>query len=796
MRLSIQPTRLAVILAAILSACVDAATVKTDSGVYREPPLPVLGSAGSRITDPTFGTTIIRLTDASDGSDCQTQYSYWPAFNCNSTRVQILCLPQGTTALRTMFMKFDSVTLAVTGKSVFQTPPAGEWLISRSDSIWSGVHPDIIFGHNNFKKLYAYNVATGVYTMIKDFSSIVLPGGGLNQMSKSRNDDTFAFTLTNSTGAYSGYVAWRRSTDTVLLKQIDSTVDEVALDKSGQYLVMDPVNGNNKIWDLQTNTFTQLTWGVDGFFHYANGVGTTVTGISNPHGLGIRNLATPHSTKLLLKWPISRPNMHYSLLCDDESWVEVSSSVANSGAVQYAFDNEIFQVATDGSGRVRRLAHHRSMMTGYDASPRANISQDGRFIAFTSNWGNASGRTDVFVVVVPPVTNPNPAPIASLSTNGTSFTAPASITLSATASDSNGAVSKVDFYNGATLLNTDITAPYAFTWTNVAAGSYALSAKATDNGGAVGVSNTVTVSVAVSVSNNAAAGTVSIPTAMTAGRAYAVLVAMRNSGTSTWTAAAGYKLGSQNPQDNTTWGTNRILLAPGDSIAPGQTKTFTFNVTAPVTARTYNCQWRMVREGVQWFGALSPNVSVTVSPDGGGSGSGTLNIAPEADTRIDELDPTVNFASATHFSVDGGPAGKLRKAYLRFNVTGLPAGAVVTDARLILVCRSPSLVSGGNIRKFQPTNATWAEIGPTWQSPLAGANASDVLATLGAVAVDGTYAFTNLSSAVSANGRVTFIMRSTSDDGATYYSKEHTTAGQRPVLRISYVTVAAPTGTG
>ncbi len=54
---------------------------------------------------------------------------------------------------------------------------------------------------------------------------------------------------------------------------------------------------------------------------------------------------------------------------------------------------------------------------------------------------------------------------------------------------------KVDFYNGSTLLGTDTSSPYAFTWTNVAAGSYTLTARATDNGNATGTSSVVNVTV-------------------------------------------------------------------------------------------------------------------------------------------------------------------------------------------------------------------------------------------------------------------------------------------------------------
>ncbi len=64
---------------------------------------------------------------------------------------------------------------------------------------------------------------------------------------------------------------------------------------------------------------------------------------------------------------------------------------------------------------------------------------------------------------------------------GSLFTAPASITLTASASDSDGTVSRVDFYDGSTLIGSDATAPYSLDWTNVPAGSHSLTAVAVDN---------------------------------------------------------------------------------------------------------------------------------------------------------------------------------------------------------------------------------------------------------------------------------------------------------------------------
>ena len=92
---------------------------------------------------------------------------------------------------------------------------------------------------------------------------------------------------------------------------------------------------------------------------------------------------------------------------------------------------------------------------------------------------------------------PNQRPTASISSpaNGATFTAPANITINATASDPDGSVTKVDFFANGSLIGTDTTSPYSFTWTNVAAGGYALTAVATDNLGATGFSNPVNITV-------------------------------------------------------------------------------------------------------------------------------------------------------------------------------------------------------------------------------------------------------------------------------------------------------------
>ncbi|HSU53776.1 MAG TPA: NBR1-Ig-like domain-containing protein, partial [Candidatus Dormibacteraeota bacterium] len=95
----------------------------------------------------------------------------------------------------------------------------------------------------------------------------------------------------------------------------------------------------------------------------------------------------------------------------------------------------------------------------------------------------------------------------------------------------------------------------------------------------------------------------SVPTGVLPGQVFTASITLKNEGTTTWTNTGvnAYKLGSQSPQDNTTWGMNRVLL-PTSPVVPGQSVTFNFPATAPAVAGSYTFAWKMVQEGVQWFG--------------------------------------------------------------------------------------------------------------------------------------------------------------------------------------------------
>jgi hypothetical protein len=116
--------------------------------------------------------------------------------------------------------------------------------------------------------------------------------------------------------------------------------------------------------------------------------------------------------------------------------------------------------------------------------------------ALTAVAGDAYGITATSAVVNITVAHLAPTVAITSPTSGAAYAAPASIALTATASDTDGNVTNVAFYSGATLLANVSSAPYTYTWQNVSAGSYSLTAVASVDTGASATSSAVTVTVA------------------------------------------------------------------------------------------------------------------------------------------------------------------------------------------------------------------------------------------------------------------------------------------------------------
>lgn len=169
--------------------------------------------------------------------------------------------------------------------------------------------------------------------------------------------------------------------------------------------------------------------------------------------------------------------------------VGVDDEVGNSGSV-------VFQVYADGA-----LLYDSGVLNGFSDAKSLSVDVTGknelRLVVTTSgdndwydhaDWANAR-------LLSSGATNTPPSVSLTAPVNNATFTSPANITLTANAADSDGTVSKVEFYQGTTLLGTDTTSPYSFTWSNVTAGNYALTARAFDNGNASTTSSVVNITV-------------------------------------------------------------------------------------------------------------------------------------------------------------------------------------------------------------------------------------------------------------------------------------------------------------
>jgi hypothetical protein len=124
-----------------------------------------------------------------------------------------------------------------------------------------------------------------------------------------------------------------------------------------------------------------------------------------------------------------------------------------------------------------------------------------------------------------------------------------------------------------------------------------------------------------------------IPVSMTPGQTATVHITFRNRGV-LWNDARSFRLGAVGDSDPFT-ATTRYNV--GSEIGPNTNKTFTLTFTAPTTPGTYTSDWRMLREGVNWFGqTLTVNVTVSGSP-----GAPTITSQPQSQT----VNPggTVNF---------------------------------------------------------------------------------------------------------------------------------------------------------
>jgi regulation of enolase protein 1 (concanavalin A-like superfamily) len=237
--------------------------------------------------------------------------------------------------------------------------------------------------------------------------------------------------------------------------------------------------------------------------------GTTVTASSSTDGLtwtqvGTQTVSDPYYVGLAVTSTditrVARAQFDNTLLTWNQPPTVTMSSPTGGITLVAPTTINVAATATDADGTISSVEFYSGSTriatdtaSPYQTTFTATAPGTYTFKAIArDSGGKATTSTTRSVTVIG-----NSAPTVSLSSPqvGQVFELPASIVIAATAADANGTIQRVEFYDGAMLLNVDTLAPYSFTWTAATAGSHSLRAVAYDNAGASTHSTTRTITV-------------------------------------------------------------------------------------------------------------------------------------------------------------------------------------------------------------------------------------------------------------------------------------------------------------
>jgi hypothetical protein len=449
----------------------------TDTNAHAIPtPPPALGGAGYTFNDPTFSSKILRVTDANTRPGVQNRSYRVPsnahlnAWNTTSTYFYVIST-DGTV----IPYAFNPATMAASRINPVGSGEGGLTLATYVEPQFSVVSVNLIYCIPNTglrRTITQYNFSNGSTTTVVDLDTVVAGlsldsfVGGLSSGAGTNGENLLTFFGGSGQDAHF-YAMWypianpgaRKILNTVT-STINGTVNatnlnfhlhSASVDKSGRFVFLNPPDADLRpprsaeqvyVWDTSTDVITPVTASMlpaghdaQGYGYWANQQCCTSSPTYDGAQWQFRSLAALTMKRDLINPVLGPPQETY--WADHASWN--NASVANplvpfiSGTYRYngnttfrAWDEEIIGVQTNGPEGARatvwRFAHHQSYI-GKDTNPTqpsfwyepiTNVSPDGLWVLFTSNWGKGLGtdvgspdpdtqaRQDVFLVQLTP----------------------------------------------------------------------------------------------------------------------------------------------------------------------------------------------------------------------------------------------------------------------------------------------------------------------------------------------------------------------------------------------------------
>ncbi len=216
------------------------------------------------------------------------------------------------------------------------------------------------------------------------------------------------------------------------------------------------LNGNVGQWTIPAGTYGNFT------ANGGSGFTLGVVGATQPAVYHFQGLTLNGNSALQLAGPVI---------------ITLVSGLAANGQMGVSTNPEwlSLRIASGGLTLNGSVSIH-----GYVEAPAGTVTLNGsaRLIGgVTSNRLTLNGNALLQLIAQ----NQPPSIALTAPANGAMLVAPAPIVISATATDPEGAVAKVEFFQGTTKLGEDTAAPYRFTWNGAQPGNYTLTARAIDN---------------------------------------------------------------------------------------------------------------------------------------------------------------------------------------------------------------------------------------------------------------------------------------------------------------------------